>query len=98
MVLHQCPPEVGFGVTFNDVTKDAVFYTTTSRYVSCLGAFSQTRQDLWLHKDDLRDSSSWSSSPVMFLHDIHSKLIDQCDCKEVCAPSPSQVNTGLVLD
>ncbi len=45
-------------------------------------------------KDDLRDSSSWSSSPLMLLRDIHSKLIDQYDCKEVCAPSPSQVNTG----
>ena len=45
-------------------------------------------------KDDLRDSSSWSSPPLMLLRDIHSKLIDQYDCKEVCAPSPSQVNAG----
>jgi hypothetical protein len=30
----------------------------------------------------------------MLLRDIHSKLIDQYDCKEVCAPSPSQVNAG----
>ncbi len=45
-------------------------------------------------KDHLRDSSAWSSSPIMILRDIHSKLIDQYDCKEVCAPSPSQVNTG----
>ncbi len=45
-------------------------------------------------KDDLRDSSSWSSPPLMLLRDIHSKLIDQYDCKEVCASSPSQVNTG----
>jgi hypothetical protein len=30
----------------------------------------------------------------MLLRDIHSKLIDQYDCKEVCALSPSQVNTG----
>jgi hypothetical protein len=47
-----------------------------------------------LPKDDLRDSSSWSSPPLMLLRDIHSKLIDQFDCKEVCAPSPSQVNAG----
>ena len=45
-------------------------------------------------KDDLRDSSSWSSPPLMILRDIHSKLINQYDCKEVCVPSPSQVNTG----
>ncbi len=45
-------------------------------------------------KDDLRDSSSWSSPPLVLLRDIHSKLIDQYDCKEVCAPSASQVNTG----
>jgi hypothetical protein len=30
----------------------------------------------------------------MLLRDTHSKLIDQYDCKEVCAPSPSQVSAG----
>ncbi len=82
-----------FGVTFNDV-KDAAFYTTTSRFVSWLGAFSQERQELWLPKDDLRDSSSWSSSSIMILRDIHSKLLNQFDFKEVCVSSPSQVNAG----
>ena len=47
-----------------------------------------------MSKDDLRDSSSWSSAPLMLFRDIHSKLITQYDCKEVCAPSQSQVNTG----
>ena len=28
-------------------------------------------------KDDLQDSSSWSSSPLMFLGDIHSKILTQ---------------------
>jgi hypothetical protein len=37
MVLHLPHVDGGFGVTFNDVTKDAVFYTTTSRVVSWLG-------------------------------------------------------------
>ena len=59
-----------------------------------LGAFPQERQELWLPKDDLRDSSSWSSPPLMLLRDIHSKLLTQYDCKEVCAPSQSQVNVG----
>ena len=77
-------------MTFNDVTKDAAFYTTTSRFVAWLGAFSQERQKLWLPKDDLRDSSSWSSPPLLLLRDIHSKLLTQYDCKEVCAPSQSQ--------
>ncbi len=81
-------------MTFNDVTKDDVFYTTTSRFVTWFADFSQARQEFWLSKDDLRDSSSWSSPPFMFLRDIHSKFIDQYDCKEVCVPSPSQVNTG----
>ncbi len=45
-------------------------------------------------KDDLRDSSSWSSPPHLLLRDIHYKLITQYDCKEVCAPSQSQVNVG----
>jgi hypothetical protein len=30
----------------------------------------------------------------MLLRDIHSNLIDQYDCKEVCSSSLSQVNTG----
>ncbi len=58
MVLHLPRAEGGFGVTFNNVTKDAAFYTTTSRFVAWLGAFSQERQELCLSKDDLRDSSS----------------------------------------
>jgi hypothetical protein len=49
---------------------------------------------MWLSKNDLRDSSSWSSPPLMLLRDVHSKRITQYDCKDVCAPSPSQVNTG----
>jgi hypothetical protein len=75
-------------------TEDAAFYTATSRFLAWLGTFPQERQELCLPKDDLRDSSSWSSPPLMLLRDIHSKLIDQYDCKEVCAPSPSQVNAG----
>jgi hypothetical protein len=94
MVLHLPRAEGGFGVTFNDVTKDTSFYTTTSRFVACLGAFPQERQELWLPKYDLRDSSSWSSPPLMILRDIHSKFIDQYDCKEVCVPSPSHGDAG----
>ena len=94
MCIHLPHPEGGFGVQFNDVTKDAAFYTTTSRFVAWLGAFSQERQKLWLPKDDLRDSSSWTSPPLVLLRDIHSKLLTQYDCKEVCAPSQSQVNVG----
>jgi hypothetical protein len=30
----------------------------------------------------------------MLLRDIHSKLLNQFDCKEVCVSSPSQVNAG----
>ena len=65
MVLHLPHADGGFGVTFNDITKDAAFYTTTSRFVAWLGAFSQERQGLWLPKDDLKDSSSLSSPPTV---------------------------------
>jgi hypothetical protein len=70
----------GFGVTFNDVTKDA--------------AFSHERHDLWLPKSVLQDSSSWSSTPLLLLRDIHSKLLADYGCKEVCAPSQSQAHAG----
>ncbi len=95
MVLHLPHAEGGFGVPFHCVTKDAAFYTTTSRFVSwieSIGAFSQARQELWLPKDDLRDSSSWSSPPLVLLRDIHATLISKYDCEEVCAPSQSQGN------
>jgi hypothetical protein len=95
MVLHLPHSEEGFGITFNDVAKDILFYTTTSRFVSCLGAFSQERQGLWLPKDDLRESSSWSSSPLLLLRDIHSKFLVEYHCKEGCVPSLSQVNVGV---
>ena len=49
---------------------------------------------MWIPKDDLRDSSSWSSPPLLVLGDIHSNLLTQYDCKKVCAPSQSQVNVG----
>ncbi len=81
MVLHLPHTDGGFGVTFNDVTKDTVFYTTTSRFVSWLGSFSQERQGWWLPKDGLQDSSSWSSSPFLYLCDIHSKLLTDYNCK-----------------
>jgi hypothetical protein len=94
MVIHLPHAEGGFGVPFNCVTKDDAFYATTSLFVSFLGAFSQERQKLWLPKDDLQDSSSWSSPPLVLLRDIHSKLLTQYDCKEVCAPSQPQGNVG----
>ena len=94
-VLHLPHAEGGFGVPFNDVTKDAAFYTTTSRFVAWLGAFSQERQGLWLPKDDLQDPSSWSSSPLLLLRDIHSKLLTEYGCKEGCAPSQSQAHAGV---
>jgi hypothetical protein len=39
MVLHLPHVEGGFGVTFNDVTNDAAFYTSTSRFVVWFGTF-----------------------------------------------------------
>ena len=50
MVLHSPHVAGGFGVTFNDVTKDAAFYTLTSRFVVWLGVFPQERQKLWFPK------------------------------------------------
>ena len=34
-------------------------------------------------------------APLLLLRDIHSKLLTKYHCKEVCAPSPSQVNAGV---
>jgi hypothetical protein len=67
MVLHLLHAEGGFGVTSDDITKDAAFYTATSCFVAWLGAFPQVRQGLWLPKDDLQDLSSWSSPLLLLL-------------------------------
>ena len=88
MVLHLPHADGGFGVTFNDITKDAAFYTTTSRFVAWLGAFSQERQGLWLSKDDLKDTSSWSSPPLVVLRDIHNGLLANHDYKDSSLPTP----------
>jgi hypothetical protein len=60
-------------VSFNDVSRDETFYTTTVCFVTWMGPFSQERQGLWLTKDDLKDTSSWSCPPLLILRDIHSK-------------------------
>ena len=95
MVLHLPYVEGGYGVTFNDVTKDEAYYTTTSRFVTWVGAFPQERHRLWLLKNDFRDSSSWSSPPILLLRYIHCKLLTLYDCEEVCVSSQSQVNVGV---
>jgi hypothetical protein len=45
MVLHLSLRIDGFGVTFNDdVTKDSVFYTSTSRFVDWFGVFGNVTE------------------------------------------------------
>ncbi len=87
MVLHLPHAAGGFGVTFNDITKDDAFYTTTVRFVVWLDAFSQERQGLWLPKDDLRDTSSRSSPPLVLFGDIHDGLLSKYDCKDSSPPT-----------
>jgi hypothetical protein len=77
------------GVTFNDITKDAAIYTSTSRFVAWLGAFYRERQSLWLPKDNLKDSSTWSSPPLVLLCDIHDSLLDKYHSKDSVTP-PAQ--------
>jgi hypothetical protein len=48
---------------------------------------------LWLPKDDLQDSASWSSPPLVLLCDIHQDLLAHYDCKDA-APPPAQPGTG----
>jgi len=86
MVLHLPQSEGGFGVTFNEETKDAAYYTTTSCFVAWLGAFSQERQGLWLPKDDLQDSASCSSPPIVLLRDSNNGLLPNYDCKDTAPP------------
>ena len=63
------------------------------RFVAWLGDFSLERQKLWLPKDDLQDSASWSSSPLVLLRDIQNGLLAHYDCKDT-APPQSHSDTG----
>jgi hypothetical protein len=63
-------------------------------HASCPGLGLSPRNVKWLSKDDLRDSSSWSSSSLLLLREIHVQLLTQYDFKEVCTRSQSQVNVG----
>ena len=67
---------------------------TSSPFVVWIGVFSQERQVSWLTKDDLQDPSSWSSSQLFLLRDIHSKLLAEYNCREECVSSQSMVNVG----
>ena len=100
MVLHLPFAEDGFGVTFNDVTKDAAFYTTTSRFVAWLGAFSQERQELWLSKDDLRDSSSDDGHRPRFCSFVTSTpiLLPSMTARRSVRRLSHRSTQGLVLD
>ena len=48
---------------------------------------------MWFPKDDLQDSASWSSSPLVLLRDIHQTLLSKYDYKDT-APPPPQFVTG----
>ena len=61
MVLHLPHTEGGFGVTFNDVTKDSVFYTTTSHLVVPL---SLPQFNRLVETSFVRDESSASNADV----------------------------------
>ena len=60
--------------------------SSTSRFVTWIGVFSQDRHVLWLSKDDLQESVSWSSPPLAILRDIHSGLLPNYDCKDSTPP------------
>ncbi len=39
-------------------------------------------------KDDLEDSASWSSTPLLLLRDIHNGLLANYECKDTVPPQP----------
>jgi hypothetical protein len=89
MLLHLRHAERGFGVTFNDITKDAAFYSSSSRFVAWLGTFPAFPQPGHQPLDDLADSSSWSLPPLVLLREIHANRLANYDCKG-SAPCKSQ--------
>jgi hypothetical protein len=60
MRLHEShePPEDGFGVSNNTITRHAASYTTNVRFVVFLGTFARPAQQVWLPGNNLQDPSS----------------------------------------
>ena len=63
MVLYLSHAQGGFGVTFNDITKDAAVYTTISRWSSPPLVLLRDIHDGLLAKYDCKDSVSPSAQP-----------------------------------
>ena len=49
---------------------------------------------MWLTKDNLKDSSTWSSPSLVLLRDIHDSLLTTYDCKDSVSP-PGQPGTRV---
>ncbi len=47
---------------------------------------------MWLPKDDLKDSSTWSSPPLVLLRDIHDGLLPKYDYKDSVSPPARTVS------
>ena len=56
MRLHESHDEGGFGVPNNTITRNAPSYTTNARFVAFLGTFACPAQQVWLPRNDLKDS------------------------------------------
>jgi hypothetical protein len=72
----------GFVVTFNDITKDASFYTSTSRFVAWLGTVPPPGPRGHGCPRMIFEDSSWSSPPLVLLREIHANLLAYYDCKD----------------
>ena len=83
MLMHLPHDEGGFGVCSSNITMNAAYYTSTSRFIAWLGTFSQGRQNLWMPHDNLADSATWTSPQLLLLRNIHQDLIVKYNCKEL---------------
>ena len=82
MVMHLPHDEGGFGVCSSNITMNAAYYTSTSRFIAWLGTFTQDRQNLWMPHDNLADSATWNSPQLLLLSKIHQDLLVKYNCKE----------------
>jgi hypothetical protein len=78
MVIHLPHDHGGFGITSNVKSRKAALYTATARFTAFVGTLPLANQSTWL-QDNLTDSSTWTSPPLLAMRSIHEELLANYD-------------------
>jgi hypothetical protein len=81
MVIHLPHDHGGFGITSNVISRKDALYTATARFTAFMGTLPLANQSNWL-PDNLTDSSTLTSPPLLAMRSIHEEPLANYDCTE----------------